>query len=388
MGVTVRQKRKGKGQPWHVFIHRNRTIRSKRVGDKKVAEAVAGKLRKKLLSGQLGLGEAKQTPLFADYARHFMEDYAKVACKRNTWKSYETMIALHLLPVWKNKRLNEIRRADVKKLLLAEQQAGFAVKTVENIKALVSGIFTHAYEEDILQANPALRLGRFIQKDDRRKHLNPWTKEQVTAFLATARVQAPDYYALFLCACRTGMRMGELLGLAWEDIDFQANRIEIRRSYSHGHFSSPKSHKSRPVDMSDQLGRDLLAHRGSLVQKFGGTVPVVDLGAGFKPDQIRLVFPNREGGPLDGDNVRRRAFYRTLKNAGVPRIRFHDLRHTFASLLLQQGESLHYVKEQMGHASIQTTVDVYGHIVPGSNRRAVNLLDDQAGGLRIVPNAS
>ena len=81
-------------------------------------------------------------------------------------------------------------------------------------------------------------------------------------------------------------------------------------------------------------------------------------------------------------------FYKYLKEVTLPHIRFHDIRHTFASLLLQQGESLHYVKEQMGHASIQTTVDIYGHIVPGSNRKAVNKLDDDsAGSLRLVSDA-
>ena len=88
------------------------------------------------------------------------------------------------------------------------------------------------------------------------------------------------------------------------------------------------------------------------------------------------------------DNFWRGKFYKYLKDANCPHIRFHDIRHTFASLLLQQGESLHYVKEQMGHASIQTTVDIYGHIVPGTNRNAVNRLDDQAAGLRIVSDAS
>ena len=244
MGVSVRQKRKGRGNPWHVFIHRNKTIRSKMIGDKKAAEAVAAKLRKTLLSGQLGLGEARQAPLFGDYVRHFMDDYAKTICKWTTWKSYETMVNLHLLPVWKHKRLNEIRRADVKKLLLQKQQAGFASKTVENIKALVSGIFTHAYEEEILQVNPALKLGRFIKKQDRRKHINPFTKEEVSTFLSTAKVEAPEYYALLLCAFRTGMRLGEIMGLAWEDVDFETNLIEVRRSYSHRHFSS--SPKSRP----------------------------------------------------------------------------------------------------------------------------------------------
>ena len=80
-------------------------------------------------------------------------------------------------------------------------------------------------------------------------------------------------------------------------------------------------------------------------------------------------FPSETGGPLCGDNFRRRVFYPLLEKADVPRFRFHDIRHTFAILLLAQGESLHCVKEQMGHASIQTTVDVYGHLVPGSKRR-------------------
>ena len=77
-----------------------------------------------------------------------------------------------------------------------------------------------------------------------------------------------------------------------------------------------------------------------------------------------------------GDKFRSRVLYKLIELADVPRFRFHDIRHTFASLLLSQGESVHYVKELMGHASIQTTVDVYGHLVPGSNRNAVNRLDD------------
>jgi integrase len=274
--------------------------------------------------------------------------------------------------------LKQINRADVKKLLLQKQQAGLSPKTVDNIKALVSGVFTHAYEDGLIKANPALKLGKYIKKQDRRKHIKSLLKEQVAAFLATARQEAPNYYALLLFAFRTGVRLGELLGLAWEDIDFEANMIEAKRSYSHGHFSSPKSHKSRFIDMSNQLRQTLLAHRSSQVQKFGGILPKLELSDKFKPNSIiRLVFPNRHGKPLCGDNYRKRVFKPLLEKADIPEIRFHDIRHTFASLLLQQGESLHYVKEQMGHASIQTTVDVYGHIVPGSNRNAVNKFDDE-----------
>ena len=116
------------------------------------------------------------------------------------------------------------------------------------------------------------------------------------------------------------------------------------------------------------------------------TVPVP--GSGRAKAEIQLVFRSHTGGPLCGDNFRKRVWYRLLDRAGLPRVRIHDLRHTFASMLLANGESLHYVKEQMVHASIQTTVDVYGHLVPGSNRNAVNRLDDPAGpALKVVPAA-
>jgi integrase len=89
------------------------------------------------------------------------------------------------------------------------------------------------------------------------------------------------------------------------------------------------------------------------------------------------VFINENGGQLDHNNFRRRVFEPLLTKARLRKIRFHDLRHTFASLLLQQGESPQYVKEQMGHHSIQVTVDIYGHLIPGANRKAVDRLDDR-----------
>ena len=141
--------------------------------------------------------------------------------------------------------------------------------------------------------------------------------------------------------------------------------------------------------MSNQLRQALLAHQSGQTQKFGGTLPRIELPGKSKPNIIRLVFTNKVGKQVCGDNFRKRVFKSLLEKADVPAIRIHDIRHTFASLLLQQGESLHYVKEQMGHASIQTTVDVYGHIVPGSNRNAVNMLDDEIKtDLRLVTNAS
>ncbi len=388
MSVIVKQKTKGRGEPWWVFIHHDRIRRTKSIGDKQAAEAIASELRRRIKAGELNLdavGSEPKTPRFEDYSKHYVDHYAKTACKWSTWKGYQAIINHHLLPVWRNLRLEDITRAEVKRLILQKQQAGFARGTVENFKALISGIFTHAYEDGLIAVNPALKLGKFLSKHDRRVHVRPLSRDEVINVLQVARVQFTDYYPLMLTAFRTGMRMGEVLGLAWEDVDFDGNAIEVRRAYSHGRWETPKSHKSRYIDMSDQLRVTLYEYKTQQLMRFDGQLPVTNIN---EKTRVHVVFTSQTGGPLCGDNFRSRVFNKLLEAANVPKIRFHDIRHTFASLLLANNESLHYVKEQMGHASIQTTVDVYGHLVPGSNRNAVNRLDDPEGpSLRIVSQA-
>jgi len=219
-----------------------------------------------------------------------------------------------------------------------------------------------------MQANPAFRLGRYQRRSDEPKpEIRPLTRDEAALFLVAARQHTPDEHPLFLCALRTGLRLGELLGLQWGDVDFHGRFIEVRRNLVAGRVTTPKSGKSRRVDMSQQLAETL---RTLLTARKAET-----LRRGW-PQVPEWVFCNEDGGPLDGDNLRHRVYYRLLAKAGLRRIRFHDLRHTFASLLLQQGESPTYVKEQMGHSSIQVTVDIYGHLIPGANRQAVDRLDD------------
>ena len=159
--------------------------------------------------------------------------------------------------------------------------------------------------------------------------------------------------------------MGELFGLQWGDIDFNSRFVEVRRNIVRSRIETPKSGQLRRVDMSAQLTatlKELLRKRKEEYLQKGEPLP-------------EWVFINADGSPLDQHNFRKRVYLGLLAKAGLRQIRFHDLRHTFASLLLQQGESLTYVKEQMGHHSIQVTVDIYGHLIPGSNKQAVDRLD-------------
>jgi hypothetical protein len=172
------------------------------------------------------------------------------------------------------------------------------------------------------------------------------------------------------CALRTGMRLGELLGLQWGDIDFQGRFIEVRRSLVEGgRIELPKNGKIRRVDLSLLLGETLEKLRVRRAEEAPAK--------GWK--QVpEWVFCNEEGRPIWKSDFERRVFHKALEKARLRRIRFHDLRHTFASRLLQNGESIVYVKDQLGHHSIKVTVDVYGHLVPGANKAAVDRLDQQA----------
>jgi len=296
-------------------------------------------------------------------------------CKLHTWKHYKRIIDGHLIPAWTSKTLDQISRTDVKNLILKLQEKDLSPSTVGNIRAVISGVFSYACEEELITINPASRLGKFIKKKDKKTNGKFLTNEQVARFLKVSHESFPDYYPLFVCAFSTGMRLGEILALAWEDIDFDKNNIRVERSYSHGIISTTKNGKIRFIDMSEHLCELLLKHRDAIRTKRGGILPEANLSLnGDSISPVHLVFPNKNGGLMDGANLKNRIFYKVIEVAGLPHFRFHDIRHTFASMLLNQGESMHYVKEQMGHSSIQTTVDIYGHICPSANRIAVNKL--------------
>ncbi len=176
-------------------------------------------------------------------------------------------------------------------------------------------------------------------------------------------------------ALRAGLRRGELVALKWGDVQFGENEADtnryilVQRNYVYRRFTSPKSKKCRRVDLSKQLRATLLKLRDKrlLEAYLSGKSSIMD----------DPVFPSPNGSVLDPDNLYNRYFLPVLEGAGLRHIRFHDLRHTFGSLLIQGNASLAYVKEQMGHSSIQVTVDIYGHLIPGANVACVDRLDTE-----------
>jgi integrase len=301
------------------------------------------------------------------YARGWLRT-AALNLKASTVRFYTDNLENHVFPQFGPRPITEVSRKDCRELIATVRAKGLKLATVRGIARTVSAVLSQAVEDEHLPANPALRLGKYLRRGDEPKpQIDPFTRDEAAHVVAVAAQQFPEWHPWLLTGLRTGLRLGELLALQWADIDWHGGYIHVRQNLVGGKLTTPKNHQCRRVDLSRQLRGTLrLLRRRTSVEwmKIGRPRPA-------------WVFSSVVGTPLDESNVRK-AYSRILERAELRHRRIHDLRHTFASLLIQQGESLVYVKEQMGHASIQITVDIYGHLVPGGNRAAVDRLDDQS----------
>src|SRR5829696_7157952 len=190
-----------------------------------------------------------------------------------------------------------------------------------------------------------------------RRVTNPWYV--LTLSLEAARGNRLE--ALYVLAVTAGLRIGELLGLKWEDIDLDAETLRVRRTKSRAKtgptFTAPKNGKGRQLRLTRRAVESLKSHKAAQNAE--------RLGIGDLWQDNGLVFCTMGGKPLDFQNLRAASFKPLLKEAGLPDIRFHDLRHTCATLLLTRGHQPKLVQELLGHSSVAMTLDRYSHVLPG-----------------------
>jgi len=362
MGVKIR-KRDGK---WYVFVNYHGRRKAKCVGSsRELAEQVRRQLEAKLALGDLGfLADSPEEPTFATYAEKWLKT-DDLRCKPSTVDFYRDYQQRYVIPRFGQKRITTITRDEIKAFMSDLVEKGLAKNTIRLAIATLRVVLSAAVEDGILASNPGLRLGRFLKSQKAAHEAQAMTREEAQIFLEAAKDFYPEFHPLFLMALRAGLRKGELLAVRWGDIQFGSddsdpNRyIHVQHNYVHGRFTTPKSKKSRRVDMSRELRRVLLELRDKrMLEAFmkGKTRIAED-----------LVFPSKAGTVLDQSNLTNYQFLPCLDRAGLRRFRFHELRHTFGSLLIRDGASLAYVKDQMGHSSIQVTVDIYGHLIPGAD---------------------
>ncbi len=228
---------------------------------------------------------------------------------------------------------------------------GVQPPTLRKLLVTLGGILKYAVRKKLGEYNPVREIEK--PKTRKRKHVNCYKPKEIRALINSARDQ--EFRTLFTIAVMSGMRQGEILGLYWSDIDWFNNQVHVRRTYNYSQFYEPKSETSvRSIDLGEQAISEL--------KKWKVACP---------PTELNLVFPNNEGNPMHGKGALKREFKSALRRGGLRDIRFHDLRHTYASLLINQGEHPKYIQNQMGHASISITMDTYGHLMNSVNQDVV-----------------
>ena len=367
MSVKVLEKPKGSGV-WWIFIDFRNKRKAKKIGrDKRVAHDVAKKIEARLTLGDFfEENNESDVPFLKDYAIHWLDSYIKGLRRESTYDRYSGMLKKYILPRIGNMTLDSIKRKHVKNLLLDLYNEGLSKSSVSLVNNIIGGIMNHAIDEELIEVNPTSGIIKLLNLNRTKRILiEPLTSDEVSLILKTCLENFHKNYPFFLTSFRTGMRLGELLALEWSDVDWNGMFIKVRKSYKLGKIGPTKSGKERRVDMSDQLYGELkMLHR-------------IQLRDAFKKGKKKIKIIFHHNGNYIEQHTMRKIFKSIHQKAGIKVIRLHDIRHTFASLLLSAGYSPVYVKEQLGHHSIQITVDTYGHLIPGSNREAVNSLDDR-----------
>lgn len=295
-----------------------------------------------------------------DYLDRWLENTARPTLARGTHVRYETIVKHQLKPHIGGVLLAKLEPLHIEQLYGALSRGGASPRTQQLAGIVLGRALKHAVALKLIGSNPV----RDVPKPRvARREMQVWNAPQVAAFLAAAK--ADRLFAVYALALGGGLRQGEIFGLAWSDIDFAEQSLIVARSLDEvrGQFAlkEPKTGKGRKVDLPQFVMRALHRHRLRALAE-GRLV------AGS-------VFTDERGGWLRKSNVQRRSFAPLTKRSGAPVIRFHDLRHTHATMLLMAGENVKVVSERLGHRSIEITLNTYAHCLPTMQKGAAQRLD-------------
>ena len=303
---------------------------------------------------------------------HFLVEWLegqRTHLKPGTWQSYKTNVDAYIIPKLGTLTLQEITPAalaafyaDLQRNGRRSREGGLSARTVRFTHAILRRALSDAVDWNLLSRNP-------VERVKPPKHSTPemrtWSAEELRRFLD--HVRTDRYYAAWRLAAMTGLRRGELLGLRGRDVDLDAGRLSVTQTLLSVRnkllYSTPKTKKGRrsvaldPETVAELRRLRIRQNEERLI--FGGDWPDHD-----------LVFTREDGEPVHPDRFSRDWFAQHLKAADLPRIRFHDLRHTHATMALAAGVHPKVVSERLGHATISITLDTYSHAIPALQEEA------------------
>ncbi len=299
---------------------------------------------------------------FSEYSTAWLEGRV---IKPSTRRGYASLLEKHLIPAFGPKMLDGISAQQINGLLAHCQ---LSVKSKKNMVRLLSTLLDDGIAARHLVVSPLrsreLQKPRALRAEDHPEEVQILATDEVNRLLDAL---PGEYQPVFLTAVSTGVRLGELRGLQWGDIDWRRKTLYVQRSIDRGVAYVPKSERSRRrIDVGDQWLAAMAALRR---QRYGEAPAPADA----------LLFPNEQGQALDPDNLRKRTWLPALAKAGLGHYEIKALRHTFASVLVAQGHDIVYVSRMLGHANAAFTLRVYAHLMPNQRRDAAAGLEAAIG---------
>lgn len=303
-----------------------------------------------------------------EYLGRWLKGSVRGSMRKSAYDRDAYLVTNHIKPALGRIKLKKLSPAHVQGFYCDRLDAGLSPSTVHKIhailhKALAQAVKWHMVPRNVTEATDPPKPAP--------KEMRPLSTEEVHKLLEAARCDRLE--ALYVLAITTGMRQGELLALRWQDVDLENTTLSVRRTLTRdgGRFTigEPKTKKSRrSIRLTTQAAQTLREHLSRQLRD-------IEM-LGDRYEDRGLVFTTDTGAPIIPSNLRRRSFAPLLKRAKLPRVRFHDLRHTCATLLLAKGVHPKFVQELLGHATIAITLDTYSHVMPGMGDATARAMED------------
>lgn len=295
----------------------------------------------------------------ADYLNRWLKSTLKDSVAPTTYDRYKVIVDHQIIPHLGGMQVVAVQPVHIEQFYGQLAEVGSSARTRQLAGIVLSSALKHAVVLKLILSNPCREIPK--ARVDRRE-MKVWDSQQVATFLATTKDNR--LHGLYMAALATGLRQGELFGLQWPDIDFEAGTLSVQRSLEEirgkVRLKEPKTAQARRrIDLPKFALTALLDHRAKMFAE------------GHIASQV---FCAPDGGFLRKGNIYRRSFAPLMKASKLPTIRFHDLRHTHATILLAAGENVKVISERLGHASIQITLDTYAHVLPSMQKQAANTL--------------
>ncbi len=351
---------------WRITIYTGKDVNGKWKRETKTIRGTKAdaerKKREMLTNYDKGLPVSTPKITVSEFLNQWLQDYCQINVSPRTYRSYEGMIRRYVKPAIGHIQISKLSPHYIQSIYTDMTNQGLSAQTILHTHRCLSKALKCAVKWEIAVRNvcDSVEFPR-----PKRKEMAYWTAEQVNQFLTT--LNHSDYNAVFFLAIHTGMRRSEILGLQWKDLDIPNLQLSIQRTVYRVSgkgivIGEPKTRQSRRSVTLTQEAAMLLA---GLRSKYWEQRQYLELTV----NDSDFVFSNAEGKPFRPHSVST-AFRRMAKRSGLPQIRFHDLRHTHATLLLQQGVHPKIVSERLGHSDINITLNTYSHVMPNMQSEA------------------